>query len=48
MKLSLPSEDTLLSVSALAAGGLGAQVRALGLCRLREHIDAPLLVLCAA
>jgi len=28
MKLSLPTEDTLLSVSALAAGGLAAQVRA--------------------
>ena len=28
MKLSLPTEDTLLSVSALAAGGLAAQARA--------------------
>lgn len=35
MKVTLPSEDTLLSLSALAAGGLAAQVRAMPCLGLR-------------
>jgi hypothetical protein len=38
VKLSLPTADTLLSVSALGAGALGAQVR--GDARVCEQRDA--------